>query len=241
MGLRNTLLGALVAVGMLAMATDAQAFWGSRGSWGSYGGSWGSSGGSYGSRGSWGSSGGSYGSGGSWGSSGGSYGSRGSHGGFFRRHWERRHGSSGGGWGSSGGGYGSSGGSSGGSGGSSGGSYGGSASYGYNDAAGYVVSDSPSYGDSAPTVASATTKLMVRVPANAKITLAGVPTKQTGEVREFATNRLAAGQTWSNYNVHVEVTRDGKTYTQDRTILLTGGQSQELTFDLGGMQLASKN
>ena len=38
-----------------------------------------------------------------------------------------------------------------------------------------------------------------------------MPTKQTGEIREFATNRLAAGQTWSNYTVRVEVTRDGKT------------------------------
>ncbi len=68
-----------------------------------------------------------------------------------------------------------------------------------------------------------------------------MPTKQTGEIREFATNRLAAGQTWSNYTVHVEVTHDGKTISQDRTILLTGGQSDELTFDMGGMQVASKN
>jgi len=232
MGLRNTLLGALVALSMVAMATeDAQAFWGSRGSWGSYGGSWGSSGGSSG--GSWGSSGGSYGSSGSWGSNGGSYGSGGSHGGFFRRHWARRHGSSGS-WGSNGG-YGS-------SGGSSGGSYGGHASYGYADG-GYYVSNTTEQG-SAPTLVTTNpvkTMLTVRVPADAKITLAGVQTKQTGEVREFATNRLAPGQTWSNYTVRVEITRDGKTLSQDRTILLTGGQSQELDFNLGGMQVASKN
>ena len=98
--LRNTLLGALVAISAVALATeDAQAFWGSRGSWGSYGGSWGSSGElrelaaarrqlgferrqlrqlrlarrtvlpSLGRDGSWGSN-GSYGSNGSWGSSG---------------------------------------------------------------------------------------------------------------------------------------------------------------------------
>ena len=35
-------------------------------------------------------------------------------------------------------------------------------------------------------------------------------------------------------------TRDGKTLQQDRTIMLTGGQSQELTFDFGGMQLARR-
>lgn len=231
MGLRKVLLGAVVVCGAFAAASDADAFWGSRGSWGSYGGSWGS-GGSYGSGGSWGS-GGSYGSSGSWGSSGssgGSWGSRGSHGGLFRRHWARRHGSSGGSWGSSGGSYGSSGGSSGswgshGSSGSTGGSY------------------SAPVEEAAPAEAepATTTTLKLNVPSDAKVTLAGVPTKQTGAEREFATHRLASGQTWSNYNVHVEVTRDGKTYSQDRTILLTGGKSQELSFDLGGMQLASKN
>jgi len=230
MGMRITLLSALLAMGAVALtAEDAQAFWGSRGSWGSYGGSWGSSGSSGGS---WGSSGGSWGSsGGSWGSSGGSYGGCNSCGGLFRRH-RLRHGSSGGS-----------------SGGSNGGSSGGYSYYGYNGG-GYVVSNRSSYGsasyDSAPTLATAKpapakTSLTVHVPADAKVTLAGVRTKQTGEVREFATNRLAAGQTWSNYNVHVEITRDGKTMSQDRTILLTGGQSQELSFDLGGMQLASKD
>mgnify|MGYP000562329588 CR=1 FL=1 len=87
----------------------------------------------------------------------------------------------------------------------------------------------------------ATTKLTVRVPSDAKVTLAGTPTKQTGEVREFATGRLSAGQTWDNYIVHVEVTRDGKTLAEDRTIMLTGGQAQELSFDLGGTQLAQVN
>ena len=78
-------------------------------------------------------------------------------------------------------------------------------------------------------MSAAKTTLTVDVPADAKITLAGVPTKQSGEVREFATNKLPAGQTWSNYTVTVSVTRDGKTLSQDRTIMLTGGESQELT------------
>lgn len=217
MGLRNILVGALVAVSTVALATaDAQAFWGSRGSSGSYGGSWGSSGGS------WGSSGGSYGSSGSHGSWGsrGSYGSHGSSGGLFRR---LRHGSSGGSWGSSG---------SNGSSGSHGshGSAGGQASYGYSSADAVATTTAP-----------VKTTLTVHVPADAKITLAGIQTKQSGEVREFATDKLSAGQTWSNYNVRVEITRDGKTMSQDRTILLTGGQSQELSFDLDGMQLAATN
>ena len=234
MGLRNTLLGALVAVSAFAAATEADAFWGSRGELGflrrqlgqrrqlrqqrklGFLGQLRSSGSS----------------GGSWGSSGGSWGSRGSHGGFFSRHWARRHGSSGGSWGSTGGSYGSS------------GSNGSSGSYGSSGSAGGHASYSyeAPVEEVAPAEAEAVqTTLKLNVPADAKVTLAGIPTKQTGEMREFATGKLAAGQTWSNYNVHVEVTRDGKTYSQDRTILLTGGQSQDLSFDLGGMQLASKN
>ncbi len=72
------------------------------------------------------------------------------------------------------------------------------------------------------------TRLTLRVPAEAKVTLSGVETKQTGEVRQFATSRLAAGQTWDDYKVVVEMTRDGKTVRQERTVKLTGGQDQEL-------------
>lgn len=72
------------------------------------------------------------------------------------------------------------------------------------------------------------TRLTLRVPADAKVTLSGVETKQTGEVRQFATSKLAAGQTWDDYKVVVETTRDGKTERQERTLTLTGGQDQEL-------------
>jgi uncharacterized protein (TIGR03000 family) len=227
MGLRNILLGALVATCAVALAAeDAHAFWGSRGSWGSYGGSWGSSGSS----------------GGSWGSSGGSWGSGG--GLFHRRGWGSC-GSSGGSYGSSGGSWGSCG-SSGGSYGSSGGSYGGGyASYDSN----VVYSDGSYAVQSAPvqqqvvvnTTPAVKTTLKLRVPADAKVTLAGVATKQTGEVREFTTTKLASGQSWNNYDIHIEVTRDGRTLTEDRHISLTGGQSQDLAVDFGGVQVASLN
>jgi uncharacterized protein (TIGR03000 family) len=73
--------------------------------------------------------------------------------------------------------------------------------------------------------------LTLRVPAEAKVTLAGVETKQTGEVRQFATSKLASGQNWNDYKVVVEVTRDGKTQREERTLKLTGGQDQELAVD----------
>ncbi len=80
------------------------------------------------------------------------------------------------------------------------------------------------------------TKLVVRVPENATITLAGSPTKQTGAEREFSTTRLASGQTWEDYRIQVEL--DG--VVQNRTITLRGGDSQELVFNFGGDQVASK-
>ncbi|HEY4234065.1 MAG TPA: TIGR03000 domain-containing protein, partial [Lacipirellulaceae bacterium] len=93
-------------------------------------------------------------------------------------------------------------------------------------------------GTYAATVTPAKTKLTLHVPAEAKVTLAGVSTKQAGEVREFSTDRLSAGQAWQNYTVHVEVVRDGKTVAQDKQITLTGGAQQELSFDFGGEQVA---
>ncbi|MFO0790509.1 MAG: TIGR03000 domain-containing protein [Pirellulales bacterium] len=156
--------------------------------------------GSYG--GCWGGSYGSWGSCGSWGG----YSSCGSWGGY----------SSCGSWG----GY-----SSCGSCGSYGGGY--SASYGYYDG-GYVSVSRPASTVVVSSAPAVKTRLTLHVPADAKVTLAGIETKQTGEVREFATSKLASGQNWNDYKVVIEVTRDGKNLREERTINLVGGQSQDL-------------
>src|SRR5436190_3360164 len=128
---------------------------------------WGHRGGSCGSYG-----GGSWGGHGSWGSYGGSWGSGGSYG-------------SCGSCGSYGGGY---------------AYYGGY--YGGGYATSRVIYDG-SYVSSTPRAATVVesapavkTRLTIHVPAEAKISLAGVDTKQSGAVRQFATSRLAAGQNW---------------------------------------------
>jgi uncharacterized protein (TIGR03000 family) len=200
---KTCLCFAVAAVLSLAVTTDAQAFFGSRGSCGSSGGSWGG-----------------WGSGGGWGSNG-SNGSSGSHGGILRRIFNGSHGSNG-----SHGGY-SSCGSNGGY--SSSGSAGGHAySYGGGE---YYTSVQPT---ATPIVTVAQTpavktQLTLRVPAGAKVSLAGVQTKQTGEVRQFTTTKLANGQAWENYQIVVEMDRDGKLVREERTITLTGGQPQELS------------
>jgi uncharacterized protein (TIGR03000 family) len=164
----------------------------------------------HGSCGSWGggSWGGSYGSGGSWGGSWGG-GSCGSYGGGYSS------------CGSYGGGYSSCY--------SSCGSYGGG--YGYSGVVygGYAASRPVTRVYVAKATPTVKTRLTLHVPADAKVILSGVETKQTGEVRQFATSRLSEGQSWNDYKVVVETTRDGQTLREERTLNLTGGQDQDLT------------
>ena len=210
MTLKKNLFAALVVGCALALSANSASarLFGHGGSCGSYGG------------GSWG---GSY--GGSWG------------------------GSYGGGWGSYGGGYSVGYGSWGGGsyGGGSCGSCGGSYSYGGGYYDGGYASTRVRYEGvvssraSSTTVASAPavkTSLTIHVPADAKITLAGVDTKQTGELRQFATTRLAAGQTWDGYKVVVEMNKNGQTLHEERTIKLIGGEAQELSINFDSTAVA---
>jgi uncharacterized protein (TIGR03000 family) len=223
MSLKKSLFVTLVAVAAISLtAENSNAFFGlfgGGGSCGSHGGGGGSWGGGWGSRGGWGSC-GSYGGGGSWG--GGSYG---------------------GGWGSHGGGWGSGGG---GSWGSGGGYYSNSGYYsgGYARRGGVVygrivATESPRNVTVAQTNA-AKTRLTLHVPAEASVNLAGIQTKQTGEVRQFTTTKLASGQIWDDYKVVVTMERDGQTLREERTIRLTGGQSQELSINFDSQQLAQR-
>jgi uncharacterized protein (TIGR03000 family) len=86
----------------------------------------------------------------------------------------------------------------------------------------------------------ANTKLTLRVPADARVFLAGRETQMIGEVREYATTRLVAGQLWPDYVVTVTIERDGQTLTQERRITLEGGRSQELSFEFDGETVADR-
>jgi uncharacterized protein (TIGR03000 family) len=168
----------------------------------------------HGSCGSWGGSWGSRGSWGSYGSWGGSWGSHGSWG--SRGSWGS-HGSWGGGYAVIDGDYG----------------------YARN-----VVRERVIVADSTSRTIASTpavkTSLTLHVPADAKVTLAGVATKQSGEVRKFSTTRLREGQVWDDYKVVVELERDGQTLREERVIKLTGGRSQDLTVNLDSTQIAQR-
>src|SRR5207247_7493478 len=84
-----------------------------------------------------------------------------------------------------------------------------------------------------------TTKLVLNVPAEAKVTLAGVDTKSSGAAREFVTS-LLNDSPWTNYAVRVEVQRDGQSLVEERTITLYPGDNREMTIDFAPTQVASK-
>ncbi len=84
------------------------------------------------------------------------------------------------------------------------------------------------------------TTLTLKVPDNAKVTLAGAETTSTGPVRTFSTTQLTEGQTWSDYLVQVTWEREGKVYTQEQTITLNAGDNRTLEFGVEGAQVASR-
>ena len=53
-----------------------------------------------------------------------------------------------------------------------------------------------------------------------------------GKVRDFTTTDLKSGQVHKDYEVKVEIERDGKTITKVRKVNLRGGETQDVRFDL---------
>jgi uncharacterized protein (TIGR03000 family) len=83
------------------------------------------------------------------------------------------------------------------------------------------------------------TKVTLHVPADAKVYLSGRETASTGDVREFATSKLAPGAEWNDYTVKVVANIDGREVSKEQTITLTGGEDRELTFDFDSDAIAS--
>jgi uncharacterized protein (TIGR03000 family) len=82
------------------------------------------------------------------------------------------------------------------------------------------------------------TSLTVRVPADARVYLSGNETSSFGVVRHFSTTRLAEGDQWLDYEIKVEVDRDGQTLSREQTVSLAAGDARELTIDFDGPELA---
>ena len=89
--------------------------------------------------------------------------------------------------------------------------------------------------------AAPSTTLTLNVPADAKVFLAGSETTSSGLVREFTTTKLAAGQSWDNYTIRVTFEQDGQTISREKTITLSAGDNQVVSFDAEAALVASVN
>ena len=87
----------------------------------------------------------------------------------------------------------------------------------------------------AKTGAAPRTAVLLHVPANAKVFLAGMETSSTGTDREFVTTKLAAGSAWEHCTVRVVRGDDSR----EKTLTLKAGDSRELTFDFSVDKVAS--
>jgi uncharacterized protein (TIGR03000 family) len=72
-------------------------------------------------------------------------------------------------------------------------------------------------------------KLVVELPADAKLYIDDLPMKTTSGVRSFNTPTLEPGQIYY-YMVRAEVVRDGKPVTETRRVLVRAGQTARASF-----------
>lgn len=84
------------------------------------------------------------------------------------------------------------------------------------------------------------TVVTLRVPKNAKVTLAGNETNGTGEIRTFRTRRLGNGDSWSGYTIRVTATVNGSEISKEKTLDLVAGASHDLSFDFNSADVAQR-
>src|SRR5262249_9321194 len=79
------------------------------------------------------------------------------------------------------------------------------------------------------TFAPAKARLIVELPADAKLFIDDQPMKTPSAVRQFSTPELQPGQTYY-YMVRVEVMKDGTPQTVERRVLVRAGQEVKADF-----------
>jgi uncharacterized protein (TIGR03000 family) len=91
-----------------------------------------------------------------------------------------------------------------------------------------------------PTPGPAPATLVVRLPADARLTVDGEPTRATGAVRRFASPPLAAGQRY-HYELRAEVVRAGRTRSVRQRVVVQPGRESEVQLDLEGVSTARRS
>jgi uncharacterized protein (TIGR03000 family) len=96
-----------------------------------------------------------------------------------------------------------------------------------------------SFEAAAPAVAK--TSLTLRVPADAKVWLAGNATASSGAVRQFETTGLREGQSWKDYEIRVTSVVDGREQTVSKVIDLAAGAVLEFALDPASRTAAAES
>lgn len=90
-----------------------------------------------------------------------------------------------------------------------------------------------------PADGPAPASLVVRLPADARLTIDGDPTRHTSGTRRFVTPPLEPGKTF-HYDLKAEVTRGGKTLTERRRVAVRAGQVSAVTMAFTSRAVAAK-
>ena len=90
-----------------------------------------------------------------------------------------------------------------------------------------------------PAGGRAPASLIVHLPADARLTIDGDPTRSTSGARWFVSPPLEPGMTF-HYDLKAEVVRDGKTLTETRRVAVRAGQVSAVTLTFTGQAVASK-
>jgi uncharacterized protein (TIGR03000 family) len=82
-------------------------------------------------------------------------------------------------------------------------------------------------------------RLLVRLPADARLTVDGAATRSPGDTRRFISPPLEPGKTF-HYVLRAEVVRDGQTRVETREVTVRAGQESEVTLTVPAAGLAEK-
>jgi uncharacterized protein (TIGR03000 family) len=81
--------------------------------------------------------------------------------------------------------------------------------------------------------------LLVRLPADARLTIDGAPTRSPGESRLFVSPPLQPGRSFV-YLLRAEAVRDGKKVAMNQDVLVRAGQESEVTLTFPAARVAGK-
>jgi uncharacterized protein (TIGR03000 family) len=82
-------------------------------------------------------------------------------------------------------------------------------------------------------------RLLVRLPADARLTIDGEPTRSPGDTRRFVSPPLQPGRRYV-YVLRAELVRDGRTVAETREVPVQAGEESEVTLTLPEARVAEK-